>query len=357
VRQLVAAFAITRVALALVIVASLTWFAPVACAFCTDTSTQPLLAGLTRWDGSAYLDIARSGYDQLDRSYGAYAPLYPFLLGVGGRVLGGSSDAYIVAGVAISNVALLAALVALVALASPRVGADGARRAAIYVLAFPTTVILSATYAEATFLAFAVASALESERGRDARSGVYAGLAALARPFGAIAVLPLLWRLARERRTSWRAWAPVALAPLAFIGWTAYLVRRQGDPLEVIRVYSAWGSAPRTPLQAVLDLFDPAVYGFPWIVLGLSAMFLALAVISWRLVGPAYGTFALTLLLVVASSGSLTSSTRYELAMYPAFIALGGVLRRPLAHIVWTSASAILAITFTAMFALWMWIG
>ena len=356
-RQIVAAFVITRLALALVLVASLGWFVPISCSFCVDTSTQPLLAGLTRWDGSAYLDIARSGYDQLDRSYGAYAPLYPLLMGIGGRLLGGSSDAYIIAGVAISNVALLAALVALVALASPRVGADGAKRAAICVLAFPTTVILSATYAEATFLAFAVASAVESERGRGARSGVFAGLAALARPFGAIAVLPLFWRLARERRSSWRAWAPVALAPLAFIGWTAYLARRQGDPLEVIRVYSAWGTAPRTPLQAILDLFDPALYGFPWIVLGLFVLFSALAVLSWRVVGPAYGAFVLMLLLVVASSGSLTSSMRYELAMYPGFIALGGLLQRPLANAVWTSASAILAIVFTAMFALWMWIG
>ncbi|HYK99256.1 MAG TPA: mannosyltransferase family protein [Candidatus Acidoferrales bacterium] len=351
-RQLVAAFVVTRVALALVIVASLTWLTPNA-----DTPTQALLTGLTRWDGSAYLDIARSGYEQLDRSYGAYAPLYPLLVAIGGRVLGGSSDAYIVAGVAISNIALLAALVALVTLASPRVGADGARHAGIYVLVFPTTVILSATYAEATFLAFAVASAVESERGRDARSGLFAGLAALARPFGAIAVLPLAWRLIRERRSSSRAWASVALAPLAFIAWTAYLARRQGDPLEVIRVYSAWGSAPRMPFQAVLDLFDPAVYGFPWIVLGLFALFVALAVVSWRVVGPAYGAFALTLLLVVASSGSLTSSTRYELAVYPAFIALGGVLRRPLAHAVWTILSAILAIVLTAMFALLVWIG
>lgn len=358
-RQLVAAFVATRAALAIVILAALAFLTPAQCE-CPDASPVPLLAALARWDGAAYLDISLHGYEGPgSASNGAYPPLYPALMRVGGAALGGSSDAHLITALLISNAALLVALRSLVLLATPRIGADGARRAALHVLVFPTTVVLSAVYAEALFLALAVTSALEAERGRWWRSGTLAALATLARPFGVLAALPLAIALLRARRhVPAVAWPAAALAPLALLGWAGYLYRLSGDPLRAVHVYGAWESKYlRSPLAAFMDLFDPSVYGFPWLILGLIVLFTALVAASWRLAGAGPAAFATASLVIFTSSGSLTSSLRHELALYPAFMALGAATRRPWAQLLWTTLSAIGALVFAAMFALWYWIG
>lgn len=362
-RPIVLAYVASRVALVIVLLASIAFMPDGACPSCVDPSTNssanPLLAGLSRWDGDPYVDIARHGYEGAERAtHGAYSPLYPALMRVGGLVLGGSVDAYIVAGVLISNAALLFALRSLLLLATPRIGLDAGRRAVIYVLVFPTTIVLSAVYADALFLALAITSAVEAQRGRWWRSGLFATLAALTRPFGALAVIPLAVALWQARgRAPITTWLAASFAPFAFLAWAAYLYAISGDPLRVMHVYAAWGSAPRSPLQAFTDLFDPAIYGFPWFVLSLIVIFAVLVVASWRMTGPGLGAYATAAFLVLASSGSLTSSMRYELSIYPAFIVLGAVTARPWAHVAWMAASAIVALIFTAMFVLWFWVG
>lgn len=358
-RHIVVAFVASRVALVVALLVALAFLTRGACPFCVDASANPLLGGLARWDGAAYLDIAQHGYEGDDRgSNGAYAPLYPLLMRLGGLALGGSTDAYLVAGVLISNAALLVALRSLVLLATPRIGVNGARRAATYVLVFPTTIVLSAVYAEALFLALAVTSAIEAERGRWWRSGAIAALAALTRPFGVLAAIPLvfaLWRARRHIRAT--TWSAAVVTPLAFLSWAAYLYMISGDPLRVMHVYAAWGSEPRSPLQAFTDLFDPAIYGFPWFVLSLIAIFIGLVAASWRVAGTGLAAFATAAFVVLASSGSLTSSMRYELSIYPAFIVLGAVTGRSWSYIACMTASAITALVFTAMFVLWFWVG
>lgn len=359
-RPVVAAFVVTRVALVVTLLAAQIFFTPAEWTSSLDASANPILAGLARWDGAAYLDIAQRGYEGPESaSSGAYAPLYPMLMRVGGIAMGGSSDAYLIAGVLISNAALLVALRSLVLLAAPRIGAGRARHAAMYLLVFPTTLVLSAVYAEALFLALAVTSALEAERARWWRSGIFAALAALTRPFGVLAVIPLAIALMRTRScVPATAWLAAAFAPLALLGWAGYLYRISGDPLRVMHVYAAWESKRlRSPLQAFTDLFDPAIYVFPWFVLVLIAIFIGLVAASWRVAGTGLATFATAALVVLASSGSLTSSMRYELSIYPAFIVLGALTGRSWSFIVCMTASAITALVFTAMFVLWFWVG
>lgn len=357
-RGVVALFIATRVALAIVVALAVTTFTPVACPFCHDASANALLAGLARWDGAAYLDIAQNGYALPGHeSNAAYAPIYPLLMRALGALFGGSVDALIVAGVVISNTALLVGALQLVRLARARTDAPSALRAAAAVLLFPTTVFLSAVYAESLFLALAVSAALEAHRERWWRSGAFAAAAALTRPFGVIAVLPLAFAYARSRARPRTAALAVLLAPLALVGWSAYLWSISGDPLEVLHVYAAWGIRPQQPLGALRDLFDPAIYGFPWLVLGFFVIFVGLVVAAWRKAGPGLGVYATAMLLVLASKGSLTSSMRYELAIYPAFIVLGTLTRRPVVRVAYLALSAALALTFAAMYAVWYWVG
>ena len=53
----------------------------------------------------------------------------------------------------------------------------------------------------------------------------------------------------------------------------------------------------------------------------------------------------------------LTSSLRYELSVYPAFIALATLFRFRALRIAWTALSLALALIFAGMFALHYWVG
>jgi hypothetical protein len=357
-RGVLAIFVVTRIVLVITVLGALAAFTPAACDFCVATSANPLLAGLARWDGAAYLDIARDGYAGAGREgLAAYFPLYPLLMHLGGALLGGSTDAYLVVGVVIANAALLVSVIALARLAATLLGPAGATRASAYLLVFPTTIFLSAVYADSLFLALAIASAIAARNERWMAAGWLAAGAAVTRPFGGVALLPLAiayWRA--RRRAPARSAIALLFAPGAFAAWIAFLAITTGDPLALLHGYTS-GFEPRHPLQAFTDLFDPSVYGFPWFVGGLFVLVVALVVRSWRVAGAELAAYATAMLVVIAAAGSLASSPRYELSIYPAFIALASLSRSRAAVVVWIVASALLAILFTAMFALYFWVG
>src|SRR5205807_8304264 len=132
-----------------------------------------------------FLEIAERGYDHASA---AFPPLYPAALWLLGHVLGGQ---YVLAGIAISLAAALGSFVLLHRLAETRLGADGARRAVLYLAVFPMSLFLQAVYSESLFLLLALAAFVLAERGRHLEAGVAAGLAILTRAIG-IALLPSL---------------------------------------------------------------------------------------------------------------------------------------------------------------------
>ena len=356
VRAVIAVFFATRLALAAVVIYAVATYPAQPCPTCADASRVALLAGLARWDGAAYLQIARDGYTGAGaEGVRAYFPLYPALMRALAAPFGASDDALLIAGIAVSNAATLAAALALTRLAASRLGPALGTRAATYLLVFPTTVFLSAAYPDSLFIALAIASAMDAVGGRVWRSSLLAAAAALTRPFGAIAVVPLAVTLLRRgagRRSDLLALLP---APAAFALWNAYLYQITGDPLAALHGYSS-GFAPRPPLQAITDLFDPAVYGFPWFVAALLVLSVVLVAVSWRVAGVEHAAFATVMLAVILLAGSLASSMRYELSIYPAFVALAWLTRDVPLRLLWFVASASLATVFAAMFALGYWV-
>ena len=114
-----------------------------------------------RWDGYWFVSIAEDGYG-VSEGAPAFYPLYPSLLAVVGRALGGH---YVLAGVLVSLVACAVAFELLYRLALDRLGdARLARRSVLLVAVFPMSFFLNAVYSEALFLALCVAAFLLAER-------------------------------------------------------------------------------------------------------------------------------------------------------------------------------------------------
>jgi hypothetical protein len=355
VRQVLVPFALTRLLTILVALLALSLY-PTAtvCADVCQRSASPLLDWSTRWDAGAFLDIARNGYSVAAFPNMAYFPLYPFLIRVVGTLLGGSDDAYIAAGITISNSALLVALVYLVRLVAVDRDARAGSRTALYLLVFPTSVFLAAVYSESLFIALAAASTYHARRGDWLLAGALAGLGALVRPFGAILALPLAIE-AIQQRANLRALLAAVLPPAALATWLAILWRITGDPFALLTAQKSWGTGPSLPFKGFVDLLDPNVYGFPYFVAAFTLFIGALVVLSWRVLRPSLAAYATLVFLIGLSTGTLTSAPRYYLAVFPAFMVLG-VAAPPWLGRAYVAAGAAIGVLLTAMFALWFWV-
>ena len=354
-RGVLVPFLLTRALVAVVALAATALVPPSAiCRNACDASSIAILNVAARWDGDPYLTIAREGYRADAPSHAEYFPLYPFLMRMGGGLFG-SDDAYLAAGVVISNLALFAALVYLARSVMLDHDAKTATRAAVYLLVFPTTVFLSAVYAESLFLLLAVAAMYHARRQEWLLAGALAALAALTRPFGAVVALPLAMEALR-RPVAVRGLAATLLAPAAFFAWLAVLWLITGDPRALLTAQAQWGRHFSLPLQAFADLFDPAIYSFPYFVLAFTVLIGALVVISWRVLRPSLAAYATVVFLVALSTGSLTAAPRYYLAVFPAFIALA-VIAPPWLGRTYVALGATIGVLLTAMFAQWYWIG
>lgn len=364
VRDVIAPFVVTRAAL-IAIALSAAALIPYGRTWCEphcDLSSSPLLNAASRWDGGEYLSVARDGYSYEPGTLSnvAFAPLLPLLMRGFAQIAGRTDgDALIAAGLIVVNAALLVALVYLVALGGAEVGAAAARRAALYLLVFPTTIFLSALYAESLFLAAASGALFEARQGRWWRAGALGALGALARPFGFVMAVPLAVEMlvARSRAPVRRVDVLALLLPVAaFVGWQAYLYRLFGDPLVYFAAQRTFRRELSAPLGAIGDLFDPRVYGDPWLVAASVLLMTALIVASWRVLRPGTATAGTVLLAATLSSGTFVSFPRYALALFPAFLVLGTLGERRAVHVAYLIAAGIISVLLAAMFASWFWV-
>ena len=158
--------------------------------------------GMQRWDAGWFSWIAADGYGSgsgLDAGARiAFFPAFPALEAAAAAATGLSTP---VAGVVVSNLAYLASLIALFLLTAAELGERNARWATAFFAAMPTSFFLLAPYSESLFLLLTLLAFLWARRSRWGPTSGAAFLAGLTRPM-AIALVPALWLLRRERPTA-----------------------------------------------------------------------------------------------------------------------------------------------------------
>jgi hypothetical protein len=338
-----------------------------------------------RWDSVWFLRIAEHGYGAASGAAAAFYPLYPLTLAGGGRLLGGH---YVLAGIVVSLAAALASFVLLYRLAEERLGADGARRAVLYLAVFPMSLFLQAVYSESLFLALALAAFLLAERQQWVGAGAVTGLAVLTRITG-VALLPALALIAWRRPERRRAIAGLAIAPVVFAAYPLYLGLARGDALAFARAQGFWNRhvSRAGPLGGIWDGLRAGWAGIEQLVSGshthsywaplrdtdpmraaalnLEALaFLVLlvwlTVIAWRRFGAPYGLFSAVSLAIPLSVPSerwpLLSLPRFGLVLFPCFLALATLGGRPRVHTAILVVSSVLLGVAVTQWALWQWV-
>ncbi len=311
----------------------------------------------TRWDGQIYIAIAQHGYFLRETSPPtAFFPLYPALMQV---LTLWSSDRVVlaVAGLVIANVALLVMLAYVVAIG--RLDFDDAvgRRAALYYLVVPTTLFLSATYAESLFMALMLGSFYHARKGQLGVAGVLGFLCALTRPYGILLVVPIAWEALRRRRLPVAAVGPLA-GPLVYFGW---LWLQLGDPLLWFKAQAAWARHLDVPWHGFLRYLD-AQYG--WLTppaltradLIVAFAIIVLSVIAlWRL-PRVYGVFAALTTLALLLATHFQSMMRWSLTIFPFFFLIAIWGRNRLLNYAIVGVGFVLALYLMMRFSQWQWV-
>jgi len=292
-------------------------------------STAPILASLTGSDSVYLLGIARDGYhaEPVFRAFRdwAFFPLYPLVTRAFSVLTLGELA---LAGVLVSNLAFVAALAVLYALAIRHLEHDRAVRSLAFLALAPGAVAFAMAYTDSLFLLLAAGAFLAAEQRRWWMMAVLYGLATLTRLQGILLGIPLAiliagsnmptpdgWRSLIAWRTTRLAW--LATGPLAFGVFAAYLGTTFGDPLGMFTAQRAWsqiGEEPVGPVTPVLDRFDPIVL----LLVGVLCLYLFLFVFR-RVDRPpaAYTALALVTVLTSLATGRLQSVGRYLVVAWP----------------------------------------
>jgi Mannosyltransferase (PIG-V) len=338
-----------------------------------------------RWDSVWFLRIAEHGYGSARGAAAAFYPLYPAAVALLGRVLFGH---YVLAGILVSLAASFASFLLLYRIAEERLGADGARRAVLYLAVFPFALFLQAVYSESLYLLLTLAAFMLAERRRFLAAGTVTGLALLTRPTAA-ALLPALALLAWRERDRFRALTSLAIAPLLFAAYPLYLWAAEGDPWQFLHAQRSWSRhlSPAGPLGGIWDGLRAGWAGVEQLVSGshthvywtpvqdadpmrvavlnlealaFLVLFVVLAVIAWQRFGAPYGLFATLSLAIPLSVPSerwpLLSLPRFGLTIFPLFLALAVIGGRPRAHTAIVAVSSLLLGVSVAQWALWQWV-
>lgn len=343
---------------------------------------DPLLNLPYRWDTGWYLAIAVRGYvwdpnaAQLQQQSIAFFPAYPFLMRVGGAVLGarpahaipGPDAAHrvltrtLAAGWLLALGTSAAAMCALYRWSARTVGRGPAARAVILLATFPFAVYYSAAYTESLYLLGTVSAFNAAMDRRPIHVGIWGALVGLTRPNGFLLTAPLVMLAVRHREDRIRL-AVAALLPAAgMLAFSIYSWTLTGRPFAWAEAHAAWGRTMPTWQGAVTQRLDAleeeGVLGYagtrPLEALNASAVALALALVPvvWRRLGAAPAIFVLINIVPPLVAGGLMSMGRVTSTMFPVFTALGVVI--PRRHLVgWAAAFAVLQGLAAALFFTW----
>jgi hypothetical protein len=324
-------------------------------AYSSSASRAHAFGLLTGWDGLWYRRVATDGYLLIPgrQSDPAFFPLYPLLL----RGAHSFGVGYVTAGLLLSNLALLAALVAFEALTRELFGSTLARRATVYVAIFPLSYVFSMAYPESLVLGAIAMAGLAALRGRWTTAAVCAAAAALARPEGVLVALPVLasaWRQRHALSPLRRGLALGAvLAPAAALAsYPVYLGSVLHDPLAWSQAEHAWGRkfSPLGFADTLVHL-PQALAGRPWLARDAVCftVYVVLLVAARRAgASTAWLIGAAAMVTVPLFSGSFESIGRFGLLALPVFWGLAWVGRTPPADRAIRAASLVLLVGLTA---------
>ncbi|MGP0051290.1 MAG: mannosyltransferase family protein, partial [Solirubrobacteraceae bacterium] len=288
----------------------------------------------------------------------------------------------VMAGVAISAVAFLAALVMLHNLTEAELGRPAANATVLLLCFAPLSFFFSAVYSESLFLALSVATVAAQRSGRSGLACALGALATLTRPTGILLCLALVVMRLRGRR-SVRELAWVLVIPATLAAYLALLAARGYPPLAPFSAQALWGRVTVGPVAAVAagvwsalrgaveianggGIYHPLETGL--LTPGAESVALAIVLVgsclavagALRRLPLEYGALAAAELLMCLSSPAvgqpLLSFDRYALTIFPLWMAAGAWVARRRLTVPAVVLGGLLLVFYTVQFSSWSFV-
>ena len=308
-----------------------------------------------QWDGGHYLQIAERGY--LLNSDFAFFPFFPALIKFFALVLNGN---YLLSGLLISNIAFVVFLLIFYKFVKDKYSKDIAFFATITYLVFPTSFFAVSYYSESIFLLLTIIVFVFLTKKKFLLASIATFFASLTRLFGIFLAISIAYSYFANIKFKFnKIDARMLHIVVAFLGlavYSLYLFANFNSPLKFLSVQSLWERSINDPFSTIFsyiwslltwqarplnDYFD----------LFLTLIFLVILIAGIRKISSSLWIFSLLVILIPASTGTLTSMPRYLLASLGTFVIIGQYLetKPKLRLIIWTvllTLQAILAVKF-----------
>ena len=386
--------------------------------FATGTNYQighpflldPFMNNQVAWDSEYYLGIATGGYEEpnvshlqpfgnvvfdyhtllmsgnyvgknLSLSY-AFFPFYPWVTSVFAwplKLLGLSPIATsTLAGVIVSALGALGAMLALYDLTYDTLGKDGAMRAAFYLLIFPTGFFMLQVYTEGLFVGLAFGCLAMIQRRYWIPAAILGAAATLTRAVGITLVIPMgiTWIMSNEWLgfdMEWRQmyfsgipWRPIGKALLAFLPILAFLLLKASylgfafdyvetnffgrHFLDFSAAYFAWADAYKSLFAGVPE--RTAYFLLEFLGLGIGLVTCIACLKRY----PAIAWFSLAVLVISFGSGPAQGIQRYILGAPAVFVMLATWGKNSVFDRAWTIFSTLLMGLLAILFAFNFWV-
>jgi Gpi18-like mannosyltransferase len=312
---------------------------------------------LANWDGLWYRSVANQGYPHevsFAQTNLGFFPLFPLAIYVVEQplLLLTSHDGIwcsTVAGLLVSGAGGLVATVLVHRLAEGWWDRDTARRATIFFVVFPGSVVFSMVYSEGLLLPLAAGCIYALERRRWLLAGILAGLGTAVQPVGLVLVPVCLFAALREwRRWGWsvRPARRAFLAPILSLtgvgGFMAFLWAWTGSPFatyiaqhhgwsETTTPLSLWHMAQKLASEISFQHFNEPTINLN-LVIGLIggvvlALWLGLVYLSRREISPEAILWTLAIAFLAYTSSNVPPLPRMLITAFPALMAVGRYAR------------------------------
>jgi hypothetical protein len=275
-------------------------------------------SGFAKWDGSWYVQIAKTGYGPKPipgrESPWPFFPFLPALIRVGGWL--GPSEVFV--GVVVTHVAFLLGLAGLYRIARRHVSPRASELAVWLIALFPASFLFSMIYPSAIILAASVWAFCLVEERHDVAAGLVTIAAVMVRPNGFVVALALAFAV---------HWVPKRVAIVcgpslaAFVGWLLFNRDRTGNALTFYKAKNGWPE-----IDAVDFVLRDRKIAIPHLLLAIVAVIAV--VVVWKLLPKSW--LVLTALYLVPSFffTGMVGLGRYANELFPPFVAGGEILRR-----------------------------
>ncbi len=292
------------------------------------------LKAFANWDSGWYLSIAQNGYYFIDQTTNAvFFPVYPLLMRYVALLTGWD---YLMAGIIISQLALIIAIIYLYKLVKLDYSANIAFTSVIFLLIFPTAIFFNFVYTEALFICLVITAFYYARQNKWALVGILGFFISLTKPWGIALLLPLLVEYYQSKNlTIKKTQADIGylfLLPLGLllfmqflkIKFGSYFIFMSGQKIwHADNTYNFWLTFKNYFNNIFVFISDNTAYQA---AISLDLIFFIIGLLAsiyiFIKIRKSYGLYTFLTCLIPALIGIFVSMSRYLLVAFPIYIML-----------------------------------